>query len=112
LAFIPLSDGYRYVPAHQLEKMEAERPTLVLYGSCYLSWEKPSDYTKRFLNIGLETILFVNMAYHPQYSGKKLSTYSADPYSILTLHKSNAHFISKWANFYKKFIYHYNVAKK
>ncbi|HVV69090.1 MAG TPA: hypothetical protein VHE99_08695 [Gammaproteobacteria bacterium] len=44
--------------------------------------ENRLDYIIRVLKTGIEKIILSNMAIHPQYSGKKLSALSNDPFAL------------------------------
>lgn len=59
-----------------------DQPCFVIYG--VTKYSQPVEETKqafiyRLLSMGLEKIIFLNMAIHPQYSGRKLSVLSANP---------------------------------
>ncbi|MCK4870929.1 MAG: hypothetical protein KAS93_07455 [Gammaproteobacteria bacterium] len=45
--------------------------------------ESNHDYLMRFVGLGPENILRMNMAKHPQFSGVKLKMYSENPYLLL-----------------------------
>jgi hypothetical protein len=54
---------------------------LVKYGDCIQ--ETQAEYMERFMNIGLQDIIFSNMAQHPQYSGVLLNDKKYNPYHKL-----------------------------
>lgn len=60
-------------------------PCFVVHGGAQYhpgEFENQEQYSKRFMDIGIKKILLLNMASHPQYSGKHLSQYRADPFQV------------------------------
>ena len=61
-----------------------DNPCMVIYGKVNYSRsnfvETQAQFIQRFIRTGLITILLANMADHPQYPGKKLSSVNVNPF--------------------------------
>lgn len=65
-----------------------DQPCFVVHGITKYSQpveETQQTFISRLLGMGLESIIFLNMAIHPQYSGKKLSLLSSNPLTADTV---------------------------
>jgi hypothetical protein len=73
-----------------------DQPCFVVHGITKYSQpveETQQTYIRRLLSMGLEKIIFLNMAIHPQYSGKKLSLLSTNPLKIDTVNPPISNYI-------------------
>ncbi|CAN5218617.1 hypothetical protein BH10PSE19_BH10PSE19_02870 [soil metagenome] len=79
-----------------------ETPCLIIHGvSIYkdiTEIDSKANFTKRLMNTGLSNVILSNMAYHPQYSGKKLRHLSFNPFIDLLKEKFEQPVIQKICN--------------
>jgi hypothetical protein len=82
------------------EQYKSDTPCVVFRGSVDYQdkpFESAKDYLKRLLHHSLESIILMNAAAHPQYTGQTLETYRTEPYKDMMEKSSNTSYLQKQA---------------
>lgn len=74
-----LKKKYSYAPNYP---MESKKPVFVIVGQSTAPSIK--EFKKHFVKLGVEAVILANLAAHPQYSGKLLTTYKDNPFQNMS----------------------------